>query len=254
LEPKVCSSNRSSLRFYRQFRISYAIKMYIWFFICILGMFITIPLHFKSVEHIENQKKYGKEKGVRIGKIYGTISGTMEFIFLVGLWISPQPKFTIPILSNLSISIANFSTPILHSIISLPLVMLGAWIAIRGVKATRLEVAETHCTPKRLETAGVYSIVRHPQYFGWILSHVGMSILLSAWYSMLFTPILIVIIYLISKKEEDELIREFGKEYEDYQEEVPMMIPRRVQSRERATWSCKFLFLNQRRILFSLCI
>jgi len=202
--------------------------MYIWFLICVLGLFIAIPFHFKSVEHIEHQKKYGREMGVKIGKIYGTISGTMESIFLVGLWISPQPRFTIPIISNLAISIANFSTPILHLIISLPVIMLGAWIAIRGVKATRLEVAETHCTPKKLETAGVYSIVRHPQYLGWILAHIGMSILLSVGYSMLFTPILIVLTYLISKKEEDELIREFRKEYKDYQKEVPMMIPHRI--------------------------
>jgi len=202
--------------------------MYIWFFICVLGMFMAIPLHFKSVEHIEHQKKYGKEKGVRIGKIYGTISGTIESIFLVGLWISPQPRFTIPIISYLAISIANFSIPILHLIISLPIIMVGAWIAVRGVKATKFEVAETHCTPNKLETADVYSIVRHPQYLGWILAHIGMSILLSVWYSMLFTPILIVLIYMISKKEEVELIREFGKEYEDYQKEVPMMIPRRI--------------------------
>lgn len=202
--------------------------MYVWFLICVLGMFTAIPLHFKSVAHIEHRKKYGKEKGVRVGKIYGTISGTMESIFLVGLWISPQPRFTVPILLKLSISIASFSTPIIHSIISLPLIMFGAWIAIRGVRAIRLEVAETHCSPKRLETTGVYSIVRHPQYLGWILAHIGMSFLLSVWYSMLFTPILIAAIYMISKKEEDELMREFGEDYEDYQKEVPMMIPRRI--------------------------
>jgi len=202
--------------------------MYIWFFICVLGMFIAIPLHFKSVEHIEHQKKHGKERGVKIGKIYGTISGMMESIFLAGLWISPQPRFTIPIFCNLAISIADFSIPILHLIIASPLILIGAWIAIRGVKATRLEVSETHCTPNKLETTGVYSIVRHPQYLGWILAHVGFSILLSVWYSMLFTPILIAIIYMISKKEEHELIREFGEEYEDYQKEVPMMIPHRI--------------------------
>lgn len=189
-------------------------------------MFIAILLHFKSVEHIKLQKKYGKERGVKIGKIYGTISGTMEFISLIGLWISPQPRFTIPIFSDLSIPIVNFSTPILHLTISIPLIMLGAWIAISAVKATKLEVAETHCAPKKLETTGVYSIVRHPQYFGWILAHVGMSILLSVGYSMLFTPILIALIYLISKKEEDELINEFGKEYKDYQKKVPMLIPK----------------------------
>jgi len=205
--------------------IFYTIKMCIWFFICVLGLFIAVPLHFKSVEHIEHQKKYGKERGVKIGKIYGTISGTMEFIFLVGLWISPQPGFTIPTFWNLSISIFNLLIPILNLIISLPLIILGAHVAIGGVKATKLEVAETHCTPKKLETTGVYSVVRHPQYFGWISAHVGMSILLSVWHSMLFTPILIVLIYLISKKEEDELTKEFGKEHEDYQKKVPMLIP-----------------------------
>jgi len=40
---------------------------------------------------------------------------------------------------------------------------------------------------------------------------------ISAWYSMLLTPVLPVLTYLVSKKEEDELIKEFGKEYEDYQ-------------------------------------
>jgi len=50
--------------------------------------------------------------------------------------------------------------------------------------------------------------------------------LLSVLYSMLFTPVLTVLIYLISKKEEDELIEEFGREYEDYRRKVPMLIPR----------------------------
>ena len=139
--------------------------MYIWFFLCVLCMSIALFLHYKSVEHVKLKKKYGKERGVKIGKIYGTISGTMEFIFLIGLWISPQPRFTIPIFSNVSILIGNFSTPILHLTISLSMIILGAWIAIRGVKATRLEVAETHCAPEKLETTGVYSIVRHPQFF-----------------------------------------------------------------------------------------
>lgn len=188
-------------------------------------MFIAISLHFESVKHVKLQEEYGKERGVKIGKLYGAISGTMEFISLIGLWISPQPRFAIPIFSNLSILIVNFSTPIFHLMISLPLIILGAWISIRGVKATRLEVAETHCTPMELETTGVYSTVRHPQYFGWILVHFGMSILLSVWYSMLFTPVLIALIYLIARIEEEELISEFGEEYADYQKKVPMLIP-----------------------------
>jgi protein-S-isoprenylcysteine O-methyltransferase Ste14 len=185
-----------------------------------------VLLHFKSVEHIKLKKKHGKKRGVKMGKIYGTVSGTMESITLIGLWVSPQPKFTIPMFSDLSVSICNFSLPILHYLFSVPIVVFGAWIAIRGIEATGLEVSETHCTPKRLETTGAYSIVRHPQYSGWILAHAGMSILFSAWYSLLFTPILIGLIYLISKKEEEDLTNEFGKEYKEYQKKVPMLIPK----------------------------
>ena len=37
---------------------------------------------------------------------------------------------------------------------------------------------------------------------------------------------MIVLVYVISKKEEEELIKEFGKEYENYKKKVPMLIPR----------------------------
>jgi len=37
---------------------------------------------------------------------------------------------------------------------------------------------------------------------------------------------MVILIYLISRKEEEELTKEFGKEYENYEERVPMLIPR----------------------------
>lgn len=200
--------------------------MSLWFFICAACFFIAIPLHFQSVEHSKLVRKYGKEKGLKIGKVYGAISGTMELLLLIGLWFLPQPTFVIPVFQDLAISIFDLSIPLLHLVISLPLTAVGAWFGIEGARTTGWEAAETHSLPKRIVTAGVYTIVRHPQYFGWSLVQVGMSILFSAWYSMLFTPVLLVLIYLISKKEEDELIKEFGKEYGDYQKRVPMLIPR----------------------------
>jgi protein-S-isoprenylcysteine O-methyltransferase Ste14 len=196
-----------------------------WFLISVVGFFITIFLHLKSVEHTKLQEKYGKEKGTKLGKIYAMFS-SLEFIFWVGLWVSPQPFFTTPIFSNSIISLAGLSIPILNLAISLPLIVVGAWFGIEGVRETGMELAETHCSPKKILNTGIYSTLRHPQYFGWILAHIGISILLSVWYSILSTPVIIALIYLISKKEEDELIKEFGKEYEDYQKQVPMLIPR----------------------------
>jgi len=201
--------------------------MSIWFFIFVLGAIATIPLHFLSVEHMKLQEIYGKEKGTKIGEIYGLISGWAFFFFWMGIWVSPQPRFTIPFLQNLSglVPVINFSIPLLHLIISAPFLIAGPWLAINGVKEVTLKVAETHRTEK-IVTTGVYSIVRHPQHLGGLLAHVGTSFLLSAWYSLLFTPLMVVLIYLISRKEEEELIREFGKEYEDYKKKVPMLIPR----------------------------
>ena len=201
--------------------------MYIWFFICVLGAIAAIPLHFLSVEHLKLQERYGKEKGTKIGEIYGLISGWGFFFFWMGIWVSPQPRFTVQIFQNLSVlvPVVNFSIPLFHLMISIPFLLLGAWLAINGVKEVTLRVAETHRTEK-IVTIGVYSIVRHPQHLGGLLAHVGISLLLSAWYSLLFTPLMVVLIYLLSRKEEEELIREFGKEYEDYKKEVPMLIPK----------------------------
>jgi len=152
--------------------------MFIWFLISVSGLLAAFFLHFKSVEHIKLRKKYGKLRGEKRGKLYGTISGTLESIFLVGIWISPQERFVIPLYSNLTVYFFNFSIPTLHLIILFPLIGLGAWLGIEGVRRTGIEVAETHCSPKRLETDGVYSLVRHPQYLGWILAHIGLTFFL----------------------------------------------------------------------------
>ena len=199
--------------------------MYILFFIFVLSAIATIPLHFLSVEHIKLQERYGKEKGTKIGEIYGLISGWGFFFFWMGIWVSPQPRFTVPILQNPSVfvPVVSSSIPLLHLTICIPFLIPGAWLAINGVKETTLKAAETHRTEK-IVTTGVYSIVRHPQYLGGLLAHAGISFLLSAWYSLLLTPLMVVLIYLISRKEEEELIREFGKEYEDYKKKVPMLI------------------------------
>jgi len=202
-------------------------EMHIWFFICVLGAIAVIPLHFLSVEHLKLQERYGKKKGTKVGEIYGLISGWGFFFFWVGIWISPQPRFSIPILQNLSVlvPIVNFSVPLFHLILSIFFLIPGAWLAINGVKEVTLRVAETHRTEK-LVTTGVYSTVRHPQHLGALLAHVGISFLLFAQYSLLFTPLMVVLIYLISRKEEEELIREFGKKYEEYKKKVGMFFPK----------------------------
>ena len=201
--------------------------MSLWFWISVLAEIVILPLYFWSLEHTKLQQKFSPEKGTRIGDYLGLISGWGFFFFLFGIWVSPQPRFVIPILQDilLPVPVINFSIPLIHLIIFVPIIIIVLWISLKGVSEVTLKVAETHRAEKII-TTGIYSIIRHPQNLGALLAHIGISILLSAWYSLLLTPLLLIYIYLISWKEEKELVKEFGSDYEEYQKQVPMFIPR----------------------------
>jgi len=186
-----------------------------------------VPLHFLSVEHLKFQKKYGENKGKKITGVLGLTSGWGFFIFWFGIWISPQPRLIIPLMQNPNfiIPIINFSIPIFHLIISIPFILIGAWFGIGSVRETSLKVAETHRT-ERIVSTKIYSLIRHPQYFGGVLAHIGISFLLSSLFSLIFTPLVILLNILIAWKEEKELIKEFGEDYETYKENVPMFFPK----------------------------
>ena len=201
--------------------------MPIWFYISLFGFIAVMLPYFLSLEHLKLEEKHGKQKGKRIGEIFGVVSGWGFFLFWFGLWFSPQDRFLFPFLQSFSIQISILDLPIylVNLLIFIPFFVVGAWFGVKGVVQTSLKVAEIH-RAERIVTSGVYSIIRHPQYFGGILAHIGFSFLLSAMYSLLVTPLVIAIIYVISWKEENELTKEFGQEYVEYRSKVPMLIPK----------------------------
>ena len=203
------------------------VVMYLLFFISLIGFIATLPLYFLSLEHQKLEEKHGPKKAKKIGDIYGIISGWGFFLFWFGIWFSPQSRFVIPIFQELLLRLPVFNVTIslLNLIIFAPFFAAGAWFGIKGVTETTLKVAETH-RPEKIVTTGVYSIVRHPQYLGGLLAHIGFSFLLSGLYSLLSTPLIITLVYLISRKEESELTKEFGQEYVNYKEKTPMLLPR----------------------------
>ena len=205
--------------------------MSFWFFFSVLGIIAVVPIHFVSVNHIRLEEKFGKERGTRIGGILGIISGWGIFLFLFGLWVSPQERFIIPIMqeAQLIIPIFGFLTlqiPIVHLLLSVAFIIPGAWLGIKGVKEIGLEASETH-RPTQIITTGIYSHIRHPQYLGAMLSHIGITFLVSGFYSLVVIPLVIIINWLLCWKEEKELVREFGDDYREYQNTVPMLFPGR---------------------------
>ena len=81
-------------------------------------------------------------------------------------------------------------------------------------------------TGNKLMLTGIHNYVRHPLYAGTFLFIWGLLLLLPYW-SLLIADSIITLYTLIGIRfEENKLVREFGKPYEDYQNEVPMIIPR----------------------------
>jgi protein-S-isoprenylcysteine O-methyltransferase Ste14 len=203
----------------------------LWFFTCVFGVVAVIPLYFLSLEHVKLERKYGAARGIRLGERFGLASGWGFFLCWIGIWIAPQPRFAIPLWLDLAIPvpIVDVALPFTHLVLGALCIIPGGYLGIKGTLETTLRVAETH-RAVRVVTSGVYATLRHPQYVGGLLAHVGISLLFSAWYSLLSTPLMVLIVYLIAAKEERELVNEFGEAYAEYASTVPGFVPTRSPS------------------------
>ncbi|PHS66601.1 MAG: isoprenylcysteine carboxyl methyltransferase [Thalassobium sp.] len=83
-----------------------------------------------------------------------------------------------------------------------------------------------------LVTDGLYRLVRHPQYTGLFIALFGEGVV--HWptlFSVALFPVIVLAYYMLAKKEEKQVLSEFGDAYRAYQQRVPMFIPRRSQWR-----------------------
>ncbi len=85
----------------------------------------------------------------------------------------------------------------------------------------------------RLVTTGLYSLVRHPQYTGLFIGLFGEGVV--HWptlFSVALFPVIVLAYWLLARREEKQVLEQFGEEYRAYQRRVPMFIPRFGQWRQ----------------------
>jgi protein-S-isoprenylcysteine O-methyltransferase Ste14 len=207
----------------------------LWFIACMVGVVAVLPLYFRSLEHGKLEHRYGAARGVRLGERLGLVSGWGFFLCWIGLWIAPQPRFVLPVWPDLPVPVLvdAIAVPLSHLVLGGLCVVPGGYLGIKGTLETTVRVAETH-RAVRVVTTGVYSVIRHPQYVGGLLAHVGIALLGSAWYALLSTPFMALVVYVIAKKEERELVHEFGEAYVAYASGVPGFVPTRSAPRDDA--------------------
>lgn len=77
-----------------------------------------------------------------------------------------------------------------------------------------------------LATTGPYAYVRHPQYDAFILVMIGFLIQWPTILTLIMFPILVWMYKRLARREEQEVLAEFGEEYSSYMAKIPGFIPR----------------------------
>lgn len=74
-------------------------------------------------------------------------------------------------------------------------------------------------------TTGIYKWIRHPQYTGLILIAFGMLLGWSTIPTLIMFPIIVYSYIRLAKKEEKDMVLEFGESYESYMRKTKRFIP-----------------------------
>jgi protein-S-isoprenylcysteine O-methyltransferase Ste14 len=82
-----------------------------------------------------------------------------------------------------------------------------------------------------LVTEGIYRYIRHPQYTGFMLVTFGMLLDWATLPMLIMWPIMAVLYYRLAKKEEGDMIAEFGSQYVEYMQRTGRFLPRLWGSR-----------------------
>jgi protein-S-isoprenylcysteine O-methyltransferase Ste14 len=102
--------------------------------------------------------------------------------------------------------------------------VIGVWLTLIGMIIVIIGWHQIH-RAKGLVTTGIYKFIRHPQYTGFFLVMTGWLLHWETTLTLAMYPILVLMYYLLARKEDADLKNEFGDEYEVYRRKTPMFLP-----------------------------
>jgi protein-S-isoprenylcysteine O-methyltransferase Ste14 len=155
--------------------------------------------------------------------IWGDIGQIILFILFFGVWI--VDSFVL----KFSIFLSDYISWFIRVPISLFILICSSYLARSGLKI----VFGGQPGKSVVIREGVFRCVRHPIYLGAILLYLGLIFLTVSILSAIFWLIIILFYYFISRFEEKILFQEFGNQYKEYMEEVPMLIPSLFKKKDK---------------------
>jgi protein-S-isoprenylcysteine O-methyltransferase len=102
-------------------------------------------------------------------------------------------------------------------------IRLAAVATLKRQFTVKVSILEKH----QIVDTGIYGIVRHPAYLGYLASLLGIGLLLGNWVGLVALVALPLggILYRI-RVEEGALLRHFGPAYQDYADRTKRLLPR----------------------------
>ncbi len=125
-------------------------------------------------------------------------------VFAVTAWISYTYGLTIPMSSEI--------LTIIGLVLLVPGLIIWIWSMIAFLPAYFGD---------RLATGGPYAVMLNPVYSSWIVLVIPGIALLTGWWLLLLTSVVMYVAMLMSVHSEDDYLRQrFGKKYEEYRQRV----------------------------------
>jgi protein-S-isoprenylcysteine O-methyltransferase Ste14 len=109
--------------------------------------------------------------------------------------------------------------------------IFGGFILLASAWRVLYEAQRT----RQLATTGPYAYVRHPQYCGFILIMLGFLFQWPTLLTLVMFPILVVMYVRLARREEPEVMKEFGEVYAHYAANTPAFFPRLGQVSRKET-------------------
>ena len=104
--------------------------------------------------------------------------------------------------------------------------LLGGLVFLPALLIVASSWRRVHAADGGLVTDGPYAVVRHPQYSGLMLAVLGALIQWPTLITVLMAPVLVFTYYRLARREEREMAKRFGEEYDAYRARTPMLVPR----------------------------
>ncbi|MEJ2208767.1 MAG: isoprenylcysteine carboxylmethyltransferase family protein [Anaerolineae bacterium] len=103
----------------------------------------------------------------------------------------------------------------------------------------QVQRGKSYVHTETLVDSGLYALVRHPQYLGWMLMYLASPLFNPNWIVAVLGSVGIACVYWFTREEERLLITKFGEPYRRYMQSVPRFnlpagIVRRLQIRGTA--------------------